>query len=170
VSCAASPSGPAERPRRSLSGSVLFGRRDGADRADMGEHGEALPLDDPPQQAGERAVGLGGADVGAQDRGRGLDSRVGHNIRCCGFHSLRPLQRIHAAPRLGLPCLSRLREPDRVIAQVLEFGDFDSVLRRAQPGWFSPPPGPTGTSSWVCPPPARCRPCPSGGSNVDHWP
>jgi hypothetical protein len=25
-----------------------------------------------------------------------------------------------------------------VIAQVLEFGDFDSVLRRAQPGWFSP--------------------------------
>jgi hypothetical protein len=104
----------------------------------MGEHGEALPLGDPPQQAGERAVGLGGADDGAQDRGRGLDSRVGHNIRCCGIHSLRPLQRIHAAPRLGLPCLSRLRQPDRVIAQVLEFGDFDSVLRRAQPGWFSP--------------------------------
>ena len=34
--------------------------------------------------------------------------------------------------------MSRLRQPDRVIAQVLEFGDFDSLLRRAQPGWFSP--------------------------------
>ena len=46
-----------------------------------------------------------------------------------------------------------LRQPDHVIAQVLEFGDFDSVpnlrrvlgdhrlaavLQRAQPGWFSP--------------------------------
>lgn len=46
-----------------------------------------------------------------------------------------------------------LRRPDRVIAQAMEFGDFDSVLRLrqvlgdrrlamvlqcAQPGWFSP--------------------------------
>ena len=46
-----------------------------------------------------------------------------------------------------------LRQPDRVIAQVMDIGDFDSVLRlgqvlgdprlaavlrRAQPGWFSP--------------------------------
>jgi hypothetical protein len=46
-----------------------------------------------------------------------------------------------------------LRHPDRVIAQVMELGDFDSVLQlrqvlgdhrlaavlqRAQPGWFSP--------------------------------
>ncbi|MFN9692540.1 MAG: hypothetical protein ACK52U_16785 [Synechococcaceae cyanobacterium] len=46
-----------------------------------------------------------------------------------------------------------LRHPDRVIAQVMDLGDFDSVLllrqvlgdhrlaavlRRAQPGWFSP--------------------------------
>lgn len=46
-----------------------------------------------------------------------------------------------------------LRRPDRVIAQAMELGDFDSVLhlrqvlgdrrlaavpRRAQPGWFSP--------------------------------
>lgn len=46
-----------------------------------------------------------------------------------------------------------LRQPDRVIAQVMELGDFDtvmqlrqalgdrrlaSVLQRAEPGWFSP--------------------------------
>ena len=31
-----------------------------------------------------------------------------------------------------------LRHPDRVIAEVMELGDFDSVLQRAQPGWFSP--------------------------------
>lgn len=49
-----------------------------------------------------------------------------------------------------------LRRPDRVIAQAMELGDFDSVLhlrqvlgdrrlaavpRRAQPGWFSPAQG-----------------------------
>ncbi|MFM7393411.1 MAG: hypothetical protein ACKO22_03380, partial [Cyanobium sp.] len=35
------------------------------------------------------------------------------------------------------------RHPARVIAQVMELGDFDSVLQRAQPGWFSP-------RSWTC--------------------
>lgn len=34
----------------------------------MGEYGEALPLGNPSQQAGKRAVGLRGADAGVQNR------------------------------------------------------------------------------------------------------